>query len=179
MPSPIAHISVGYMLYRVFVRYIPAWKHDNHRLRVVARLCAFIFLSMLPDIDAIIGILTGDMGRYHNQWTHSLIMASTAALLIAFALCSLLREKLKLWIIASILCCGVHVLMDTISHGRGVLLLWPLTEHRFSSPVLLFMGLHWSQGVWSPMHLLTALNEILFVAVLYGVAKVTWSTDRK
>ena len=132
---------------------------------------------MLPDIDAVVGILSGDMGRYHNQWTHSLIVASTAALVVALAIYSLLREKLKLWIVASMLCCWLHVLMDTVCNGRGVLLLWPFIDQRFLSPVLLFIGLHWSQGVWSPLHLLTALTEILFIAVLYSAMRYVWRSD--
>ena len=46
------------------------------------------------------------------------------------------------------------------------MLFWPLSSHRFSSPLLLFYGVRWSDGLFSIHHLSTVLNELLFALVL-------------
>jgi inner membrane protein len=169
MPSPIAHLSVGYLLYRFFERRAVPFRREASHWQSVAGLAAFLFLSMAPDLDAVVGILTGQLGRYHNQWTHSLASCAVASLGGALLLRSQRRWRLAHCIGAAFACYGLHILMDTLSYGRGVMLLWPLSEARFLSPVLIFVGLHWSHGLWSPAHLLTALNEALFIAILLAI----------
>jgi inner membrane protein len=46
------------------------------------------------------------------------------------------------------------------------MLFWPFTQQRFSSPVTLFYGLHWSKGLFSIDHVWTVLTEGLFIAVV-------------
>jgi hypothetical protein len=57
--------------------------------------------------------------------------------------------------------------MDFFTVSRGVMLFWPLTDQRFVSPVKLFTGLHWSQGVWSVHHLYTIFSEGIFVLSVF------------
>lgn len=172
MPSPIAHLSVGYFLYYLFARRIPAWQWKAARpWRFSIIVAAFFFLSMAPDLDALVGIATGNLGRYHNQWTHSLVACIGAALIFGVCLQMLLRDRIRYWIAAAFCCYGTHLLMDICSYGRGIMALWPLTDERFLSPVLLFVGLHWSQDLWHPMHLLTLINELLFTAILLALGK--------
>jgi carbamoyltransferase len=45
-------------------------------------LAAAAVLSLLPDLDSVLGILMGDFGRYHNNLSHSVFMALVAALSI-------------------------------------------------------------------------------------------------
>jgi hypothetical protein len=49
--------------------------------------------------------------------------------------------------------------MDYFTWSRGVMAFWPLMPDRFSAPVVLFYGFHWSQGWVSPRHLWTLLTE--------------------
>ncbi len=175
MPSPIAHLSVGCLLALKFRRRFERWRAGSLWLALL--LCGlFLFFSMLPDVDAVYGILVGDLGRYHNQWTHSLVALVGATVLGGFLFFAFLRERLSLCFLAAFACYGSHILLDFFCHGRGLMLLWPFSEARFSPHVYLFMGVHWSDGVWSAWHLLTALNEIIF-AFLMGFL-VRWKTGR-
>jgi hypothetical protein len=171
MPSPIAHISVGYLLYRFFGKHISYRRHNYRRLFTILLIGVFLFLSMVPDLDAVVGMLTNQMGRYHNNWTHSIIVCVGISL-VGAAVMYLIVDKLAVCLGAAFACCSLHIIMDFFSYGRGVMLLWPITYHRFQPPFYIFMGLHWSEGVWSALHLLTLLNELLFVAILLACIKI-------
>ena len=121
---------------------------------------------MLPDLDAVPGILVGDIGRFHNQATHSLLVGVAVALAAAIPLAHWRRAPfLRLWLLL-LLPYEAHVLMDFCTPGRGVMLLWPVSAERFSSPVSLFEGFHWGNGLLSPSHLWTIASETLLVAPL-------------
>ena len=171
MPSPIAHLSVGYLLYQFFVRRISFRRERAGHFSHLLLIAVFLFLSMAPDLDSVVGILTNQMGRYHNNWTHSIVACIGISLIGTVFLQLIIRNRL-LSFVAAILCCGLHIIMDYLSYGRGVMLLWPLTAQRFSPPFYLFMGLHWSQGIWCPLHILTIINELLFVAILIAIIKL-------
>ncbi|NIV75262.1 MAG: hypothetical protein GWN37_10615, partial [Gammaproteobacteria bacterium] len=42
----------------------------------------------------------------------------------------------------TLVCYELHVLLDYLTVGRGVMLLWPLSAERFAPPIYLFYGLH-------------------------------------
>ena len=72
MPSPIAHMSAGYVIWRVSrpsaTRLLPStWSGW-------AVLAVAVFFSLLPDIDAAPAFLFNDLGRYHNNLTNSLLL---------------------------------------------------------------------------------------------------------
>jgi inner membrane protein len=135
-------------------------------------------LSLLPDVDAVVGIAAGDLGRFHNNLTHSLFVALGVAL-IAGGLASLGRH-LPLWLARlaesmpgfgrafwlALVCYGAHVALDWMTYGKGVMAFWPLTDRRFSSPITVFYGLRWSEGIWSSHHLVTVLTELGIVGAV-------------
>ena len=163
MPSPIAHISVGWLLGRYFRR---RFDFNGNFIRAALFTGICIFLAMAPDLDALAGILSGDLGRWHNQWSHSLVVCAGASLTGMILLLVLMRRQPRLCLAAAAACCFSHILMDFFCYGRGLKLFWPLTDTRFKPHIYIFMGLHWSQGILSPWHILTALNEIIFVILL-------------
>jgi inner membrane protein len=130
-------------------------------------LCVVLGLSILPDLDSVAGFLFGDLGAYHNQFSHSLFSGLAAALLAAgiARLAGSTRSAAWFWI--ALASYELHVLMDFFTLGRGVRLFWPLTDQRFRSPVPLFYGLRWSEGWISPYHLITIATETLSVGILW------------
>jgi inner membrane protein len=107
-----------------------------------------------------------DLGRYHNIWTHSLIVGLGVALAIGSLVWLVRHSGFSRWFILTLLCYELHIIMDYFTVGRGVSAFWPLSFERFVSPVPVFYGLHWSDG-WSSMrHLLTLVTEVGFVALL-------------
>lgn len=161
MPSPIAHLATGYLAYRIGRRHSPRLEAEASTSPLLL-LTAALF-SLLPDVDAMAGLLLGDFGRYHNNGTHSLLVGLALSLIVA-ALIAWKRQGFAPWFILAASCYGMHVLMDAATPGRGVMALWPLSERRFLLPMPLFYGLHWSDGWFSLRHLWTALTEILFAA---------------
>ncbi len=65
MPSPIAHTAVGVALYQLWARRGKSPRQIGGVLPPMLAAC--IGLSMLPDLDAFVGIVLGDLGRYHNN----------------------------------------------------------------------------------------------------------------
>lgn len=168
MPSPITHVAAGYLI----------WKAGREPLRLpsgrspsLAGIAAFAFLSLLPDADAIPGILLRDLERFHNNFSHSLFSGLVLSLLLLPLARALGRPRPDLWMAFGLISYWAHLLMDSTTIGRGVMLFWPFSDTRFSSPVKLFTGLHWSAGLWSLLHVETFLTEgLLILSVLLLLA---------
>jgi inner membrane protein len=56
--------------------------------------------------------------------------------------------------------------MDALTAERGVMMFWPLTQARFTSPIKIFYGVQWGLGWFSLWHLWTFFTESLFVLVV-------------
>ena len=169
MPSPVAHLSVGVVLWCALRRRLTClsarWRGGEFLL-----LGLFLFFSMMPDLDSVVGLLAGDFGRYHNQATHSLLFGAAVTLLLAALAARLVPAvPFRVWTLVMTLPYLAHVAMDAFTHGRGVKLLWPLTDRRFQAPVELFGGVRWSRGWWDARHLVTLGEEIAFATLLFVV----------
>ena len=171
MPSPLAHSAAGYVIFRVLRPHLPeAWRLFRRRGALV--LGALCFFSLLPDLDAVPGVLTHDLLRYHNNLTHSLFLAFPVAL-AADGLARWLRlPNPRWWFAAAFLGYTLHVAMDYFTLGRGIMAFWPLSAARFQPPAYAFVGLRWGDGLSSPNHWFTLLNEALFAVLAVLLAHV-------
>lgn len=160
MPSPIAHLTAGYVAYRLGRGAVSQPGTEAQRNARELMLVTATF-SMLPDVDSIVGLLAGDFGRFHNNVTHSLLVGAAISLGFAGIMASR-RGRFRFWFLVAAGCYSAHVLMDGATWGRGVMALWPISERRFLSPLPLFYGLHWSDGLFSVRHLWTVSTELLF-----------------
>lgn len=165
MPSPLAHLTAGYVLFRLSRAHWPD-RELPHLGPVPGLLAVTAGVSLLPDLDSLAGVLAGDFGRFHNNLTHSLFVGAAVALLLAFALRVVRGGGFGFWFGIILAAYELHVLMDWTTYGRGVMAWWPLTAERFQAPVFVFYGLHWSQGWLSLRHLWTLATELVFVAVM-------------
>ncbi len=165
MPSPIAHIAAGFAISRMYQIAKPEDQdgivEDAHHLDFAAT-GIIVFASMLPDADAILGILFSDFGAYHNQFTHSLFMGLVSAVICSTLLCLLSDRKFMQTLTMILSGYWIHVLLDSMTPGRGVMLLWPWSNNRFQTGWKFFYGVHWSEGWFSLHHLLTLFTEIIF-----------------
>ncbi len=168
MASPIVHLAAGYLGYRLLSRL----GYTRELASRTGRCCLLgtcLFAAMLPDIDSVVGILAGDLGKYHNQFTHSLFFGSVVTFVAGMALwiCRYNRPwHAALFVLASY---WVHLGLDWFTHGRGVKLFWPFLEDRFLSPVIIFFGVKWSDGLLSSRHWITAANEVGVILVIWIV----------
>ena len=168
MPSPLAHVTMGYVIYRTWPeRCDPTG--GTRVLGVPSLLVASLGLCLAADLDAAVGILAGNLGRYHNNFMGSPVFGVLFALLIGVA-ARVVGGRFGRWFLLALVCYQTHVVMDFFTVGRGVMLLWPWTDARFQPPFELFYGLRWSDGPISHRHLWTLLTESAFAAVVVSVA---------
>lgn len=164
MPSPIAHLGVGYAIYR---HYKDRIHEDQHNIwKLPFQLIMVAGLSMLPDLDVIPAILFRDMRAYHNNISHSLFFAVPVALLVAGVFHRAYRSNFWLLFLICLISYDLHVIMDALTAERGVLMFWPLSHTRIASPVKIFYGLQWGLGWFSPWHLWTIFTETLFSVIV-------------
>ena len=163
MPSPIAHAAAGYLVYRGLSTHFSGLRPEM--------VWAGIVLSLLPDVDAAVGILLGDMGRYHNHMMSSPFFAVLVSLGVG-AIGWRWRGEFRPWFVLALVCYLVHIVMDFLTRSRGPMLLWPLSDERFKPPFTLFYGVHWSDGLFSSRHIWTAITELgtVFILVLVLLA---------
>ena len=159
MPSPIAHVAMGYLVYRTFRSRTP--EEASQRLGPLPRdLVATMAMSLAPDLDAVPGILFRDLGRFHNNFMNSIIFGLAFALGVGAVSWINKRSGFKRWFTIALVSYETHVLMDFFTPGRGLLLLWPFSSERFAPPFKLFYGFRWSQGLISPKHIVTLVTEL-------------------
>ena len=165
MPSPIAHTAVGCAIYYLARPHLPqiAAKRVGPLPTMLLVTTGF---SLLPDVDAVVGILAGNFGRFHNNSTHSLVVGVGVALAFTTWLWRKRWPNLLYWFLISLVSYELHIVMDWATIGRGVMAWWPFTSQRYLSPLTIFYGLHWSDGWISSRHLWTALTELTFAAVV-------------
>jgi membrane-bound metal-dependent hydrolase YbcI (DUF457 family) len=164
MPSPIAHLGAGYVIYGYYKHKLPEnrgslWKFPLQMLLIMG-------LSLLPDVDIIPAIIFRDMKNYHNNFSHSLLLAFPVSLLVAVLVYQMYRSNFWLWFLVCLISYDLHIIMDALTAERGVMIFWPLSQNRFVSPIRIFYGLRWGLGWFSLWHLWTIFTESLFVLVV-------------
>jgi inner membrane protein len=171
MPSPIVHLSAAAGLSVWITGRFP---FSSTTWRWIALI---FFFSMAPDLDAVPGVMTGEMARYHNQFTHSILWGlGFCALLTPLAAWWLKPVRWSSVFATATAAYGIHLLLDWLTYGRGLKLLWPFAETRFLSPYQPFIGVRWSEGLWTIEHVHTAINEVSLVVLvgffLFGVPRL-------
>jgi inner membrane protein len=172
------HAVAGYAIYHVAKTRTLAL--GSQRLGPLpATLVAALGLSLLPDLDFVVGFAAGDPSAYHNNVSHSLFFGLVVALLGAGVATQIGRGDPRFWFALILSCYWLHVALDYLTVSRGVMAFWPLTAERYAFPWPAFLGLHWSEGWQSPRHLLTLAQEIAYGALaLLAVRAVSAVTSR-
>jgi membrane-bound metal-dependent hydrolase YbcI (DUF457 family) len=168
MPSPIAHLGVGYAIYRHYKQKLPV--DQRHFWKIPLQMIMVTGLSMLPDLDVIPAIVFRDMKAYHNNFSHSLLFGIPVALLIGELFHRLSRSSFWLSVLICLISYDLHILMDMMTAERGVMLFWPITPNRFAFPIKVFYGVQWGLGWFSIWHLWTIVTESVFVLVVVFAA---------
>ncbi|HJS30315.1 MAG TPA: metal-dependent hydrolase [Anaerolineales bacterium] len=176
MPSPIVHLTAGYAIYRLSKHNLP--ERERQLLKIPIALLIIAGLSILPDLDFMVGLLLGDIEKYHNNISHSLLVGLPVALLAASLMVLWSRSsRFWVWFAVSLAAYDLHPILDLFAGERGVMLFWPIVQDRFTSPVKLFYGVQWGLGLISPWHFVTILSELLFLIIVYFL--IAWLDKRK
>ena len=103
-------------------------------------LLVFMVLALLPDADvALVALGACDEGACgHRGASHSLVVAIAIGL-FAGMVARRLGWPVVRTIVAATFAVASHALLDALgAGGRGLPLLWPLSEARFISPIRIF-----------------------------------------
>jgi membrane-bound metal-dependent hydrolase YbcI (DUF457 family) len=166
--SPIAHAAVGYVIYAAFRHRLP----KEPILGIPAAWAwppVAIFLSLLPDADAAIGIPLHNLEHYHNNLTHSLLVGFVGALVLMAVLRWIARLPIKVGFWFALTGVYGHILIDLLTDSRGTMLLWPFSVARFGSPITIFTGVPWSHPLTDPLYLETIFYDCCFAAAVIGI----------
>lgn len=137
-------------------------------------LQAMMLVALLAaDVDFALKLLPDAPLNDHGTVVHSLLAAVVAGLLFAAVGRWLVRLPMSLWTLAMAggLAYASHLAMDAMTRGRGIMLLWPFTEQRYSTPVWIFFGAEHSQLLAWRLHLITLSTELVFALLVWLVAR--------
>ena len=147
MPSPVAHILAGGVLYIAGTSRKPA-------SRLI--LGATISGSIVPDFDFLPGFLIGNPSAFHHGISHSSGFAFLFGALVFLVLRYFQQGDIAARAaLMATLAYGIHAVLDAVSVGEGakaVPLLWPFSSHAFGINIELFGHFHhdgFAQGIWS------------------------------
>jgi len=168
VPSPIAHSSL--VLLAAPLLRGRAWETLTRKQRLIL-YGAIVFALCAPDLDFVAILLFGESEVIdHGGFSHSLVAGVIFAFLLAIGCRPLVKlEPWRLFVICCA-CYWVHLLMDVMTRGGGVMLLWPFSHERFAAPIPLFYGAQHSQPLAWKLHLITLANDLGFAAVIWIVA---------
>jgi membrane-bound metal-dependent hydrolase YbcI (DUF457 family) len=173
--SPVAHCALVFWFWPGLRRHLP----PANPARIRWLLSGLVLLALLaPDLDVLWGLISSQPLRsYHNGITHSLLLGVPFGVLFGLIWCGLAGRGALPAGLLGMLAYQSHVIIDFFTWGRGVLLFWPLTGHRFQSPFFLFLGVRHSGGVSAWVHLVNFLNDVAFALVVWLVAR--WVQTRR
>jgi len=103
-------------------------------------MVVFTALALLPDADMIlVGLGAADHGTVgHRGASHSLVLAVVAGVICALAARKLRWPVLRTALIGTFAVAS-HAVLDVLGEGgRGLPLLWPISDIRFHSPWRIF-----------------------------------------
>ena len=173
MPSPIGHTLAGFcgyiLIHQQVRRYQRCWL-----------LLSAVLAANLPDLDMLPGLMVGDPGVFHRQWTHSLTLAIVTGVLFGqlARYWKLTRGRWAIWATGLY---ASHVLLDMlVADGRppaGVQLLWPFSTAYYISPITLFASFNYFdpnlsivQTLLNAQNLFAILREIALIAPFWFVS---------
>lgn len=133
-------------------------------------VAAAAFLACLPDLDYLPGLAAGELNRYHQLFTHSLVFCASASALAAWFL---RRTRLRPPAVAAIV--FSHLLLDSLTEDArppiGIPLLWPFSDAPFQIAGLFprWEKLSVAQALTSPANLFPAGVELAAGAAFLAV----------
>jgi inner membrane protein len=173
MPSPLGHTLVGLCGSLLVQGAVPA-------RRQVMLVAGAVFISLLPDLDVLPGLVLGDPRLYHHQATHSLFSGILFGLFFA-GVARWRGDRGAMWGLWAGGLYLSHVLLDLLvddpSPPFGVQLLWPFTSAYFIAPITPLPQFDYfdpAVGIIGTVltldNLKSALQEILLLAPLAALA---------
>ena len=181
MASPLAHSLIGLALSRTG--------------RVTSRVPPWLWLALAigaanaPDLDFLIGLLTGDINRFHQGVSHSFLAAILFGGALAMAARAWGASAIRVGLRGTALYAS-HLLLDLFSRDNkapfGQPLFWPVSSSEFTSGLSFFGGVrHGAPGdslLTFLVHLFSWHNLVIMgleVTVLAPILVFVWYMRRR
>lgn len=160
MPSPIVHAVTGFAL----AKFLPLQQPLSHGLKQ-SNLPLFysVFLAAAADLDFVPQLILG--GNFHRGLSHSLLFTVAFSAIAAFIASSWWKTSYQQLFNCSLVLYGSHLLLDYFSAGRGIKVFLPFIDRFYKSPITLFPGIKYSEGLWHSSH----IPALIFEAILCGL----------
>jgi len=162
----------------IFVTRLVVERHARLR-RVLTERSTFFYSAgiitlCLPDIDFVIRFFYP--GFEHGGPTHSLGLGVLFGALFTMV-CRIRYTNLPFVpsLVVGIGSAWVHLLMDVVTWGRGVMLCWPVSLTRYATGIPIFFGAHHSHPTAWKLHLITLTTELAYVFVLWRLLRRFWT----
>ncbi|HZX13974.1 MAG TPA: metal-dependent hydrolase [Thermodesulfobacteriota bacterium] len=168
MPTSIGHALVGLNL----------WVYQGRKNK--RDLVFFMFVSCLPDLDFVPGLLIGNPFIFHHLLTHGLPFAFIIALIWSFLFRN--RGYIYSFLIAFGLISS-HIFLDTMNTdatgvpGKGIMIFYPFSDLKFAFPLGVFTNIG-LKNMWNIITL-KAFNEYLREGIIFSIPLVIYYSFRK
>ena len=135
MATPVGHSIIGLACGRFYgsTTIGPSWRW--YLFAIVAANAA--------DFDFLPGLLIGDINRYHQLASHSILVALLFGGLVTLAAWRHTSNPVKWGVLSSIIY-ATHLVVDCFTNDirapHGIPLFWPFSQEHFIMPVTLFGG---------------------------------------
>jgi inner membrane protein len=130
MPSPLGHSLMGYIIHRATAS--PAEEQQWQRIAL------YVFAANAPDLDLILGLLTGDPNRYHHGISHSIGFALLFAVVFSLFLALRTQETTGRNFAIFFGLYSSHIALDYFSIDTsapyGEPLFWPSSNEYYIAP---------------------------------------------
>jgi inner membrane protein len=179
LPSPIGHSLIGLIVFSRFKNKSLKWN--------VYLIFLVIFVSNLPDLDFLPGIVLGEPNRYHHGITHSFGFVVILSIFLYFLLKGKRYTKTNVVTIWFFSLSSLHVFLDffakdtTVPYGEP--LFWPIWRSYSYFPYSIFLDIRRANdsfqffpSLFSYHNFQAILIEILFAIILWLLIKglYTW-----
>jgi hypothetical protein len=109
--------------------------------------------SLAPDLDFVPGILIGDLRAFHHGISHSLMSAAAFGVLVYLVAIWSMPDSAARAAVLAATAYAVHVVLDfaSVTEGRGVPLLWPVSREELGMDLGLFGHFRYGdihEGAW-------------------------------
>ena len=136
MPTPIGHMMTGVTIFLL----LPL-DYQKRKLLIFV-----VFFAILPDLDFLLGFISGNPNQFHHFFTHSFFFIVVMAGGIAFIMfknnCSQRIFYAVLFMVTGFIHIGLDVLALDTSEPFGATIFWPFSQKYFISPLNVFSDVH-------------------------------------
>lgn len=174
MPSPIAHSTTAYFIFKLTSLNSRSSLLGKNRLHDLAYI---IFIGNVADFDFIPQLLLD--GKFHRGPSHSLSLAFMVSLGFTIICYIFNKPQVKQVFLITLGIYISHLFLDYwTAGGSGMKLCWPFTDNYFISSVSFFPSVRHSEGLFYSGHIIFIIFESIYSLFLITVLNLLVKSRR-